>query len=164
MPSPAPYLHKPSFMKKIILSLVPAFVAIAGHAQTDSVLQKVEAARKFLATTDVVYPYIDTPPLYEGGNEKWMQYLDTATVLKNAIRRAKEQGAPAGRHTVIVKFAVDENGNASAFQTTNKVIGYGLEEAALELIKGVGKWIPANVEGKNTRAWLNLPINFILSK
>lgn len=151
-------------MKKIILSLVPALFAIAGNAQTDSLLKKVDSARKFLATTDVVYPYIDTPPLYEGGNEKWVQYLDTAMVLKHAIRKAKEQGAPAGRHTVIVKFAVDENGNATDFQTTNKPIGYGLEAAALELAKGVGKWIPANVEGKNTKAWLNLPINFVIAR
>jgi TonB family protein len=155
---------KARFMKKIILPSMLVLFAIAGNAQTDSVLKKVDSARKFLATTDVVYPYIDTPPLYEGGNEKWIQYLDTATVLKQAIRRANEQGAPAGRHTVIVKFSVDENGNASDFQTTNKAIGYGLEEAAVELLKGVGKWIPANVEGKNTKAWLNLPINFTIGK
>lgn len=150
-------------MKKMIFSLVSVVLfAIAGNAQTDSLLKKVDSARRFLAGTDLVYPYIDTPPLYEGGNEKWMQYLDTAAVLKNAIRKAKEQGAPAGRHTVVVKFAVDENGRAMDFQTTGKPIGYGLEEAALELAKGVGKWIPANVEGKNTKAWLNLPINFTI--
>ena len=151
-------------MKKTIIFSLTIFVAVAGNAQTDSLLKKVDSARKFLATTGVVYPYIDTPPLYEGGNEKWIQYLDTATVLKNAIRKATEQGAPAGRHTVIVKFAVDENGNATGFQTINKAIGYGLEEAALQLVKGSGKWIPANVEGKNTKAWMNLPIHFTIGR
>ena len=143
--------------------MVLAGISFVSHAQTDSLLKKVDSARKFLATTDVVYPYIDTPPLYEGGNEKWMQYIFGSPILKNAVKKAKEQNAPLGKHTVIVKFAVDDQGKVSDVHTINKPIGYGLEEAAVKLVESSGKWIPANVEGKNTKAYLNLPIHFTIS-
>lgn len=139
-----------------ILSLA----SIAGFSQTNADLANLKAAREFLATTDLVYPYIDSSPGYVGGNEKWSKYISSNPVFKNAVEAAKEKGIASGNYTIVVKFAVNPDGTVSDAKAVSKPIGYGLEEAAVKLIEGSGKWIPANVEGKDIKSYLNFPVKF----
>jgi hypothetical protein len=146
-------------MKQVFLCLL-SLVTIEAFSQTDADLRKLNANRQFLATTDLVYPYLDSPPFYPGGGEKWNQYVLSSPVIKKAVEDAKAQGLAAGEYTVIVKFEVGVDSMVHTVKPINKPIGYGLEQAATELVKGSGKWIPAHIEGKNEKAWLNLPVRF----
>lgn len=150
-------------MKKMALIFLSAILYFSANAQTDSQLKALDTARKLLATTDFVYPYIDTPPGYVGGEEKWRKYQRESTVLKDAVKAAKDQKIPAGRYVVNVKFNVNPDGSIADAKTTSKPIGYGLEDAALNFVKGSGKWLPANVEGQNTKSVVNLPVVFTIS-
>ena len=150
-------------MKKMTLIFLSTALYFSVNAQTVSQLKAVDSVRKFLATTDFVYPYIDTPPGYEGGNEKWQEYQKKSTVLKDAVKSAKEKKMPAGKYKVVVNFKVNADGSVADVKTTNKAVGYGLEDAAINFVKGSGKWVPANVEGENTKSTINLPVTFSIS-
>jgi hypothetical protein len=148
-------------MKQILFVLMLG-MSLSAFSQTNADLSKLKANRQFLAQTDFVYPYIDSPPFYPGGGEKWNRYVMSSSVIKKAIEDAKAQNMPAGNYTVIVKFAIGADSTVQDVKTINKTIGYGLEAAAIELVKGSGKWIPANIEGNDTKAFLNLPVNFAI--
>ena len=150
-------------MKKMILILLSTGLYFSVNAQTDSQLKAIDSVRKFLATTDFVYPYLDTPPGYVGGEEKWREYQRKSTVLKDAVKLAKDQKIPAGKYVVVVNFSVNSDGTVANVKATNKPVGYGLEEAAMNFVKGSGKWIPANVAGEDTKATVNLPVAFTIS-
>lgn len=70
-----------------------------------------------------------------------------------------ENGAPAGRYTVIVQFVVDKEGNVSNIKALTKV-GYGMEEEAIRVIKKATKWEPAIQNGYKVKAYRQQPITF----
>lgn len=147
-------------MKKVSLFCILCLAYIAGFSQTNADLANLKSARQFLATTDLVYPYIDSGPGYVGGNEKWSKYISSNSVFKNAVEAAKEKGMPSGSYTIVVKFAVNPDGTVSDVKTVSKPLGYGLEEAAVKLIQDSGKWIPANIEGEDRKSYINFPVKF----
>jgi len=149
-----------SMMKTLFLLFCCAALSSGAFAQTVNQQKQLEDTRKLLATTDYVYPYIDTPPAYAGGSEKWQAYQNTSPLLKDAVKAAKDQKMPAGKYQVTAKFSITADGSVTEVKTTNKPIGYGLEDAVINFIKGSGKWIPANVEGENTKAAVMLPVTF----
>jgi hypothetical protein len=149
-------------MKKTLSLCLAAFSFVAASAQNAQQLKQLEAERKFLASTDVVYPYIDTSPGYLGGNEKWTRYVNNAAHMKAAIEKAKQQSIPDGSYTVIVKFAVNADSTVGDAKVISKPVGFGLEEAALQLVKESGKWIPAHIEGKHQRSYLQVPVRFAI--
>lgn len=147
-------------MKKVILICILSMGAVAGFSQTSNDLAQLKSAREFLATTDLVYPYIDSSPGYVGGNDKWSKYISSSTVFKNAVEAAKDKGMAAGNYTIIVKFAINPDGSVSDAKAITKPLGYGLEDAAVKLVEGSGKWVPANVEGKDIKSYINFPVKF----
>lgn len=68
-------------------------------------------------------------------------------------------GAPPGRHTVIVQFVVDTDGNLSNIKALSKV-GYGMEEEAVRVLKKATKWEPAIQNGYKVKAYRQQPITF----
>ncbi|HMU45758.1 MAG TPA: TonB family protein [Chitinophagaceae bacterium] len=68
-------------------------------------------------------------------------------------------GAPPGRHTVIVQFVVDTDGNLSNIKALSKV-GYGMEEEAIRVLKKATKWEPAIQNGYKVKAYRQQPITF----
>jgi hypothetical protein len=149
-------------MKKVFISFLIAGTTLSANSQTEAQLKQLDSSRKFLATTDFVYPYIDTPPGFVGGNEKWSKYFYESDVIKKAIDKAKEQNIPSGNYTVVVKFAINPDSTIGDVKTVSKKVGYGLEEAAMKFVKDSGKWIPAHVEGENTKSYLQLPVKFTI--
>lgn len=110
--------------------LFGAFIlgSITATAQVQNQLEQLKQTRQFLATTDFVYPYIDSAPGYEGGDEAWRKYVLGSGILKAALEKAQTSGTPTGTYTVIVKFAVLPDGSVGNVSTVNKPLGYGFEE------------------------------------
>jgi hypothetical protein len=149
-------------MIKILLLSLTIIVSIAASAQTEAQLRELDSARKALAFSGMVYPYIDSSPGYLGGEEKWSRYVNAADLMQETIRKAKEEKVPAGRYMVVVRFAVNADSTLSDIKPIGKKAGYGFEEAAIKLVQGSGKWVPAHVEGRHIKSYIQLPISFTI--
>src|SRR5258705_7469557 len=57
-----------------------------------------------------------------------------------------DNGAPAGRYSVVIQFVVDREGNVSDIQPLTSH-GYGLEAEAVRVLKKAAKWEPAIQNG-----------------
>jgi hypothetical protein len=151
-------------MIKSFLLCLTTIVSFAGSAQTEAQLRELDSARKALAFSGMVYPYIDSSPGYLGGEEKWTRYVNSTDLMSETIRKAKEENVPAGRYTVVVRFAVNADSTLSDIKPIGKKVGYGFEEAAVKLVQGSGKWVPAHVEGKHIKSHIQIPISFTITR
>lgn len=102
---------------------------------------------------------VEVEASFPGGAKKWQQFLE-----RNCNGQvASENGAAAGRYTVIIRFVVDENGNVSDIQplSTN---GHGMEEEAIKVVKKAAsmKWNPAIQNGRMVKAYRTQPIIFMV--
>jgi protein TonB len=70
-----------------------------------------------------------------------------------------DNGAPAGRYSVVVQFVVDKEGNVSDIETLTHH-GYGLEEEAVRVLKKATKWEPAIQNGIKVKAYRRQVITF----
>ncbi|KAA2238662.1 energy transducer TonB [Chitinophaga agrisoli] len=73
--------------------------------------------------------------------------------------KAKENGVNG---TVYVSFVVDKQGQISEVEPMTK-LGYGLEEAAVEAVKGL-KFTPVSYDGRIVSMYFELPVKFLLQQ
>ena len=71
----------------------------------------------------------------------------------------RDNGAPAGRYSVVVEFVVDKEGKVSDIQTLTHH-GYGLEEEAIRVLRKAPKWEPAIQNGIQVKAYRRQVITF----
>lgn len=70
----------------------------------------------------------------------------------------------SGGGTVLVQFVVEKNGHVSNITTCNKPLGFGLEQAAMNVVEATsGHWNPALVDGFPARMRFNLPVRFVFN-
>jgi TonB family protein len=150
-------------MKNIFLACLMAVLGGNAHSQSPATAKQLSAARSYLAATDIVYPYIDSKPMYPGGEAKWESYVDNTGIIQKAINEARKQHIAAGTYQVVVRFEVKADGTLGASKIVSKPVGYGLEDAALKIVRESGKWTPANIEGQNAKAFVQLPLRFTIS-
>jgi periplasmic protein TonB len=74
-----------------------------------------------------------------------------------------ENGAPAGKYTVIVKFVVSKDGSVSDIDCENDP-GYGICEEAKRVIKKTKNWVPAIQNGRNVNAYRRQHITFLVEE
>lgn len=95
---------------------------------------------------------VDIDAKFDGN---WKKFLETNLVAEVPVNN----GAPAGRYSVVVRFVVDTDGSVSNIQAlTNH--GYGLEEEAIRVIKKSKKWGPAYLNGSHVKAYKKQVIVF----
>ncbi len=70
-----------------------------------------------------------------------------------------ENGAPAGRHMVIIQFVVDVDGTVSDIRPLTN-IGFGMEEEAIRVLKKSDKWTPAFQNTQHVKAYRRQSIVF----
>ena len=68
-------------------------------------------------------------------------------------------GATAGRYTVVIQFVVDKEGNVSDIQPITN-IGFGMEQEAVRVLKKAAKWEPAIQAGMKVKAYRRQQITF----
>jgi hypothetical protein len=104
---------------------------------------------------DSVYTRPDVAPDIPGGLKGWLRHLKAN--LDPDI--AEQNGAPAGRYMVKVKFLVNKGGYASQVKAiTNH--GYGMELEAEKLVKKVPYWEPAVNDDRRVNAIHTVIVNF----
>ncbi|MFC4231865.1 energy transducer TonB [Parasediminibacterium paludis] len=100
------------------------------------------------------YDRVDVLPSYPGGDKALAKFVEkNITYPQEAINDGVEG-------TVNVMFAVDENGTVYTPSTKGEALGYGLDEAAANVVRKMPRWNPGSIKGKNVKTRFTLPITF----
>lgn len=110
---------------------------------------------KPLGKEEKTFTMVQTPAEFEGGNSAWIQYLQKNLKYNVAV----DNGATAGKYTVIVAFGINKEGDVIDVVAQNDP-GFGTKEEAIRLIKSSPKWIPATQNGRNVIFRLKQPVSF----
>lgn len=93
---------------------------------------------------------------FPGGDEALYLYIS-----KNLVYPALAvENNVSGK--VIVEFIINKDGYVEDIRTISPKLGFGLEEAAINVVKTMPKWEPAYLSGKPVKIKYRLPINFSL--
>ena len=57
-------------------------------------------------------------------------------------------------------FARNENGKVYTPVVKGERTGYGLDEAATDVVSKMPRWNPGQIKGKNVKSYYSLPITF----
>jgi TonB family protein len=104
------------------------------------------------------YNYTETSPVYQGGQSSLENYI------ANNIEYPQDAIDNEVEGTVYVNFTIDENGKVGNVKTTGNKLGYGMEEAATQVVSRMSNWTPGMNKGKKVKAWYTLPITFKLEE
>lgn len=108
---------------------------------------------------DKVFTVVQIPAEFPGGLPAWTRYLERN--LNSNI--PTENGAPAGRYTVVVAFTVSKTGAISDVQAENDP-GYGTKAEAIRVITRGPSWKPAVQNGRNVIYRHKQSITFVVSE
>ena len=108
-------------------------------------------------TEEDIFTVVDKQPSFVGGEKAQTKYLNENIVYP---RIAQENGIQG---IVIVNFIVEKDGNLTDFNVV-RGIDPSLDKAALDVVRGMPKWIPGEQKGKIVRVKYTLPITFRLEK
>jgi len=105
-----------------------------------------------LVQDDKVFVKAERSPLYPGGQEGWLRYIQTNGKIPTDGSGKKATGE------VAAQFIVDQDGNVSKIETSG-----GTPEMRMEverLIENSGKWSPAIQNGHKVKAYKKLSVTF----
>lgn len=106
---------------------------------------------------DKVYTKVEVEAGFPGGEDAWRNYL------KNNLKAdvPANLGADNGKYTIVVKFAIDQNGFVYNVEAEDNP-GYGISEEVIRVIKNSPRWNPAIQNGKNVNAYRRQPVTFLI--
>ena len=108
---------------------------------------------------DKIFTKVENEAEFPGGNAAWARYVQKSLDGFNPA----DNGAPAGKYQVIVRFVVSKDGSISDVQSET-TFGYGMEEQAIKCIKKGPNWKPALQNGRNVNAYRRQPVTFIVEE
>lgn len=103
-----------------------------------------------------IYQAADRNPLPEIGLQAYYQYIAQKLRYPDEARINRIEG------TVYLTFIVNHKGETEGVKVL-KGIGYGCDEAALEVIRDGVKWFPAVYKGRSVKVRMQLPMIFSLN-
>lgn len=106
---------------------------------------------------NIIFTTVEIPAQFPGGFDAWKKYLERNL---NAGLPA-ENGAQAGKYTVMVSFVVDKEGNISDVKAENSP-GFGTEAEAIKIIKKGPKWQPAIQNGRKVAYRARQQVTFLV--
>lgn len=106
-----------------------------------------------------IFTSVQIEAAFPGGQDAWISYLRNNLNASLPV----DNGATAGRYTVIVKFVVSKDGSISNVQCENDP-GFGMCEEAVRVIKKTKNWTPAFNNGKNVNAYRRQPVVFLVEE
>ncbi len=96
---------------------------------------------------------------FPGGQDAWLSYLRSTLNAGTPV----DNGASAGKYTVIVKFVVSKDGSVSDVKCENDP-GFGMCAEAERVIKKTKNWTPAVQNGQHVNAYRRQPITFLVEE
>ena len=98
---------------------------------------------------------VENMPEYPGGFEAMFDFINANLDYPQEAKDAAIEGK------VFVSFIVEIDGSVSSIKLL-RGIGYGCDEAAMDVVRKMPKWKPATQRGKPVRVQYQLPFNFKL--
>jgi N-acetylmuramoyl-L-alanine amidase len=124
------------------------------------IVEKVTLQEKELqAKNNLLFTQVEVNPQFTGGQQAWLKFLQ-ANIKSNI---PVDNGAKAGKYTVVLKFIVNADGTLSNITCENDP-GFGTCTEALRFIKSTPKWQPAVQNGKKVNAYMKQPITFVVEE
>jgi periplasmic protein TonB len=102
-----------------------------------------------------IFTVLEQQASFPGGLTALGKYLQHHLNYPPPAQRANISGK------VFLSFVVDKEGNISDVSVT-KGIGFGCDEEAVRVIKGMPKWSPGKQSGRAVKSRFSLPIAFVL--
>ncbi len=101
-----------------------------------------------------IYYRAEIKPSYPGGEKALAKFIQENIIYPEA---AIENGVEG---EVMVGFAVDERGVIYTPIVKGDLAGYGLDEAATNVVAKMPLWNPGQIQGRNVKSYFSLPIKF----
>lgn len=95
----------------------------------------------------------DIGPFFPGGSDAMNAYIAKKKIYPLVAFQNDIKG------TVMVKFVVERDGKIGGIKVL-RGLGYGCDEAAIDLVRGMPKWIPGQKGGAGVRCAVTLPVTF----
>ena len=131
-------------VKKIVFGLMLLLFAKYAVSQTTDTIVEQE-----------IINIVEKMPEYPGGYEAMFDFINANLVYPQEAIDAEIEGR------VFISFVVEEDGSVSSIRLL-RGIGYGCDEAAMDVVRKMPKWEPATQRGKPVRVQYQLPFNFKL--
>ena len=135
--------------KRVLGFILLLFAQIAMAQTTDT----IDCDFWWPEDEQVMWGVPEQMPNFPGGEVALMNYISERLVFPSEAKEAGVEGR------VYVGFVVMEDGSLSCFKVL-KGLGYGCDEAALEVFKDMPKWQPAMNRGKSIRYPYQVPVRF----
>jgi periplasmic protein TonB len=113
--------------------------------------------RKIVQTENLVFEKVPNEPSFPGGLVAWQEFLQKN--LKADV--PSNNGAAAGKYTVVIKFTVNKDGTLSDFVLQDNP-GYGTGEEVIRLMKTSPNWKPGTQSGNKVKSFFVQPVSFMV--
>jgi len=104
---------------------------------------------------DKIFTAVEQQPEFPGGQAELYKYLGKNIRYPSAASRANVSGK------VFLQFVVNTDGSITDVEVV-KGVGFGCDEEAQRVVKGMPKWKPGRQSGRAVRVKYTLPVNFQL--
>lgn len=137
-------------MQKIILIII---IVLSFVTKADCQVNNDTAAQR----QEKIFTKVDVEAQFTGGDAAWKTFLQNN--LQLTVPR--DNGAPRGSYTVIVKFVVSRSGTVGTI-TAETNHGYGMEAEAIRVMRRSPRWTAATAGGRAVSSWRRQPITFLI--
>lgn len=142
-------------MKAFMIILFAAFTTVSfaqSKANANNISKEVAALKtddKNTKSNAFVFP------AYQGGKKALSKYIAQNLDYPDL---AKENGIEG---VVVIEFYIAEDGSIEK-ASVDKSLGFGCDEAALDVVENMTYWSPAQFKGQSITKRMKLPITFSL--
>jgi protein TonB len=99
--------------------------------------------------------WVDQEAQFPGGDEELVSFIQSHLHYTADAKANNIQGM------VIIEFVVNKDGSLSDFKVLRS-LGHGLDEAAMQIIKGMPAWKPGSLNGETKKVRKRIKIPFTL--
>jgi protein TonB len=104
-----------------------------------------------------ILTFAEQMPEFSGGTEEMYKYLSKNIAFPPLARENGVEGK------VVLTFVVGSDGKISQIEQVGKKLGWGCDEEAVRVVKGMPSWTPGKQNGKPVTVKFTLPIRFQLN-
>jgi protein TonB len=104
---------------------------------------------------DEILEFVEQMPEFPGGEEALFAYIQKNLKYPQQAVDANTTGR------VTINFVVNDDGSITDVKLA-RGIGYGCDEEAIKIVRGLPRWNPGKQNGKKVRVAYSLPITFQL--
>jgi protein TonB len=104
-----------------------------------------------------IFIVVEDMPEFPGGQDSMAKFISDNLIYPALAQENNIQGR------VVVQFIVEEDGRISNVKLVSTPLGWGLDEAAIRVIKKMPNWKPGKQRGEPVKVRFVIPIRFQLS-